>query len=81
MARGAGSNSRKRANLRRYQERQKAKFAKKALYAEMSGTAANVKRKGARGTGGFNSGKHMHLMAQCGNTGCARCFPRLNLPR
>ena len=81
MARGSGSNSRKRANARRYEARQKRKAATRAEYADRAGTADNVKRKGNKGTGGFNPNKHMHLVSRCGNTGCGSCFPKLILPR
>lgn len=68
----------KAGKSRRHDERMKArraaKHARQAEYAALAGTSK--KRKKGRNISRFSSGKHRHLIPNCGNIGCARCYPQ-----
>jgi hypothetical protein len=66
----------KRKDARKLQKAQR-KAAKAALYKSYSekGREAATRRHRKKSEGG---GKHQHLMADCGNPGCLRCYPELN---
>ena len=55
--------------------RRAAKAAKKAAYAAMRGTSKKSKKISSRSKGA-SSHKHQHLIDNCGNIGCSRCFPQ-----
>lgn len=76
MAQGKGSRA--RTKLRRDAEKRKRKELNKQRYEHKIGTEANVKRKGGE-TRVRSAAKHRHLIVNCGNVGCSRCFPRLNV--
>jgi hypothetical protein len=58
-------------------EKARRKAAKAALYKSYSekGHESVTHKHGKRTEG---KGKHQHLVADCGNTGCLRCYPHLN---
>ena len=53
-----------------------AKVAKRAAYAALRGTSKKSKKIKARASNAFSNAKHRHLIDNCGNIGCARCFPQ-----
>lgn len=65
---------------KKHQEKMKRKRAIKAqrrsAYAAMAGTSKKKKRQNIKS--GATVGKKAHLMANCGNTGCKKCYPLLN---
>jgi hypothetical protein len=67
-AKHAAKMSRKRAD----------KAAKKAAYAALAGTSKKTKRSKNRKPGPTGQ-KHAHVMSDCGNPGCKRCYPRHQL--
>ena len=58
-------------------EKSRRKAAKAALYKSYSerGHENATKKRGKRTE---SKGKGQHLMADCGNVGCLRCYPALN---
>ncbi len=52
-----------------------AKAAKRAKYASLAGTSKKNKRQTKKSvvSGVY---KHAHIMANCGNPGCKKCYPR-----
>ncbi len=70
-----GKASRKRKHDDRMRKKRAAKSARKALYASLAGTGKRPKKVGRRSqvAGIF---KHAHVMTDCGNPGCNRCYPR-----
>jgi hypothetical protein len=75
----AGTAKRAAAHKKKMADKRAAKAAKRAAYLTMRGTSKKNKKRQPKGLRLFSAGKHKHLMAACGNTGCLRCFPRLNL--
>ena len=67
------------AKLRRHDQKMRlkraAKAQKKASYLAMRGTSKKSKkiRKFSKNTG---ANKHLHLVDNCGNIGCSRCYPQ-----
>jgi hypothetical protein len=59
----------------RMRARRASKSARATAYAAMAGTSAKRKktRTRAQGAGG---GQHRHLVDNCGNIGCGRCYPQ-----
>ena len=55
--------------------RRAAKAAKKAAYAALRGTSRKSKKISATSRG-VSPYKHMHLVENCGNIGCSKCFPQ-----
>ena len=73
----SGKGSKKRRKDTRKMEKAKRKAAKAALYKSYSEKGhENTARKHGRRT--ESKGKGQHLMADCGNVGCLRCYPHLN---
>lgn len=71
----AGKAARKRKHGDKMARRRAEKAARKAKYLSLAGTSnKNKRKKGQAGSGH----KHEHIMANCGNVGCERCFPELN---
>jgi len=64
----------KRADQRRRFKRA-AKAQKKAVYASLRGTSKKSKKVLSRAKG-KNPNKHQHLVENCGNIGCASCYPQ-----
>jgi hypothetical protein len=52
------------------------KAARKAAYAALAGTSKKKKRQG--GGSGPTAQRGNHIMADCGNPGCKKCYPQLN---
>ncbi len=50
------------------------KAAKKAYYASLAGTSKKKKRQKKKH--GPSNHKHAHIMLNCGNVGCDKCFPK-----
>ena len=69
----------KKSKLASRELRKRAKRSKKdsnqKMFSDMAGSEANKKKKGSS-VGGRSSAKHQHAVADCGNPGCTRCFPR-----
>jgi hypothetical protein len=70
--------SRSTRSLKRKQEKASRKASKAALYRSYSeqGRKNRLKKVGGRVTTGGHKGEH--LVANCGNPGCIRCYPELN---
>jgi hypothetical protein len=71
--------SRKRRSDERKKLKQQRKEAKRMLYKSYSekGHESAAKRgRLKKGSGGGKKGQH--VMANCGNSGCIRCYPLLN---
>jgi hypothetical protein len=80
----AGKAKRAAAHKKKMADKRAAKAARRALYASLRGTSKknkkrNMKRKGEARFNSWSPRKHKHLVENCGNPGCLRCFPRLNL--
>ena len=69
-----GNASRKRKHGEKMSRRRAAKAAKKAKYLALAGTSKKAKRQKTKHKMISNK-KHAHVMANCGNVGCKRCFP------
>lgn len=69
-----GVAARKRKSAERMKLKRAAKAAKRAKYAALAGTSKKAKRQKRKSTlaGTF---KHAHVMSDCGNPGCKRCYP------
>lgn len=70
--------AKKRNSDRRRSEKAKRKAANVARFASLIGTNANKKKKGANKSKGKLPG-HPHINGYCGNVGCRKCFPTLNM--
>jgi len=74
-----GKASRSRKADARKKRKKAAKAAKKALYESYAGTGRKKKKLDKKT--GLTVLKGAHAMQDCGNVGCCRCYPRLNLAR
>ena len=70
-----GRLGRAKRHDKKMRARRAAKNAKKALYASLKGTSKKGKKVRARTRTGASPGKHRHLVENCGNIGCSKCFP------
>lgn len=69
-----GKSSKTRRADKRKLLKKATKAAKKALYASYAGTSKKAKKqKVKRGTSAVRGA---HVMNNCGNLGCAKCFPQ-----
>jgi hypothetical protein len=69
-----GKSARKRkANIRKEKKRA-AKQAKRALYLSYAGTGKRKKKQNKKS--GYTAQRGNHVMLDCGNVGCARCYPQ-----
>jgi hypothetical protein len=59
-------------------QKRAAKAAKRALYASMAGSSRKHKKILSRSklVTRFNPNKHKHLIDDCGNPGCKKCYPQ-----
>lgn len=73
MAQSKASRARSKAFNR--QRRNAIREERRNRYAA-EGREGKHKKKSSKG-GGFNTYKHSHATAMCGNHGCSRCFPKL----
>ena len=72
----SGKAKRAAAHKKKMTDKRAAKAAKRALYASMRGTSKKNKKQNGRGEfNNFSPKKHRHLMEDCGNSGCQRCYP------
>lgn len=71
------SSARKRNSEKRRDEKRKRKLANTMRYTELKGTSKNKKHKGGTKAGKTIPG-HPHT-SFCGNIGCRKCFPGMNL--
>ena len=67
------------ANARKHNEKMKQKkalkAAKRALYESYAGTGKRAKKQSKKSpVSGIH--KHAHIMQDCGNPGCSKCYPR-----
>ena len=69
-----GKASRKVKHGAKMARKRAVKAARRSEYAAMAGTSKKAKRQGKRG--GPTGHKHAHVMSDCGNPGCQRCYPR-----
>lgn len=72
------SSGKQRKHKEKMARKRATKAAKRTKYAALAGTSKKAKRQVKRKSGPSN-GKHAHLMLNCGNIGCKKCFPRLNI--
>jgi hypothetical protein len=70
--------AKKRNSERRRSEKAKRKAANVARFTSLIGTNANKKKKGANKAKSKIPG-HPHVSGFCGNVGCRKCFPTLNM--
>lgn len=71
-----GKAGRRRKHDERMKKRRAAKAARRALYASLAGTSRRRKRRQVASrslTAGTFKGAH--VMQDCGNVGCLRCYP------
>ena len=74
----ASVKTRKRKHDSKMARKRAAKTAKRAKYAALKGTSKKAKRQHAKiATSGIY--KHAHIMSNCGNVGCKRCYPKNKL--
>ena len=68
----------KRKHEAKMKEKRAKKAAKKAAYAARAGTSKKAKRQRRFAQKSTTSSiyKHAHIMADCGNVGCQKCYPR-----
>lgn len=74
-----GKTGRAKKHEDRMKQKRALKAAKKAKYLALAGTSKKSKNcaKRARALGAKEKNyKHAHRVANCGNVGCKRCFPR-----
>lgn len=71
-----GKVGRQRKHDDKMKKKLAAKTAKAAKYKALAGTSKKSKRQKVRS--GPTPQKHAHMMLNCGNVGCSRCFPGLN---
>ena len=69
-----GIKSRKAKHSKRMARKREAKQARRNAYAALSGTSRKTKRSAGRKQP--TGQKHAHVMANCGNVGCTRCYPQ-----
>jgi hypothetical protein len=74
-----GKASRKKSADRKKRAKQLAKAAKRALYASYAGTGRKVKKN--RKKAGATPQRGNHVMSDCGNPGCERCYPQFRVAR
>jgi hypothetical protein len=75
-----GKAARNRSRLRRLQEKRRRKEANRALWDARKASGSNSKRKlrlQKKDRTTFNPKKGLHLVHNCGNPGCALCYPLL----
>ncbi len=70
-----GKTARKSKHSAKMARKRAVKSARRALYASLAGTSKKNKKLGNR-RAGPTVYKHAHIMADCGNVGCTRCYPR-----
>lgn len=68
--------ARTRKHKAKMERKRAAKLARKNLYASLAGTSRRRKRRGRSAR--HSSTRGLHVMSNCGNIGCARCFASLN---
>jgi hypothetical protein len=73
-----GKASRTKKHGAKMARKRAVKAARRAEYAAKAGTSKKAK-KCNRKTGPTVM-KGAHVMADCGNVGCKRCYPKLNYP-
>lgn len=74
-----GKTSRNAKHSEKMKRKHAAKANRRAAYAALAGTSKKSKRKNAiKARTGY---KHAHIMADCGNPGCKRCYPHLHRRR
>lgn len=74
MSKTARTRKRNEKMIRKRQE----KAARKALYASLAGTSRKAKRQG-RKSALAGTYKGAHVMVDCGNPGCAKCYPKTSV--
>jgi hypothetical protein len=78
----AGAGARTRRKQKMQAKRKAQKVALKALYAQYAreGRTKQTKRHTLRRQRTRPVANFKHVVANCGNVGCKRCFPELNRP-
>lgn len=72
-----GKAGRTRKHTEKMKAKRSAKAARRALYQSMAGTSKKAKKQNKKPEfNQFSATKHKHLVSNCGNTGCSRCFPQ-----
>lgn len=71
-----GKKAKNKNAERRKREKASRKEAQKRRYGEYAASGANSKRAKNKVAGRDTVSPHKHAIANCGNTGCQRCFPR-----
>lgn len=71
------SSGKKRKHAEKMKRKKAAKAAKAAKYKALAGTSKKTKRQRPKTKLAGNL-KNAHVMLNCGNVGCERCFPNLN---
>lgn len=71
-----GKASRKNRHSDKMKRKRELKAQRRSLYASLAGTSKKSKNKNGKKMPTRFKGSHM--MADCGNVGCKRCYPKLN---
>ena len=72
----AGKAAKARRHKKRMATKRSAKALKRAEYASRKGTSTKAKKLRARARAALSPFKHTHLISDCGNIGCSRCYPQ-----
>lgn len=68
----------KRKHAEKMKTRRSDKAAKAAKYSALAGTSKKSKRSKSKQRISSNT-KHAHVMSNCGNPGCGRCYPQFKI--
>jgi hypothetical protein len=71
-----GKSTKARKHADKMKKRRAEKAAKRALYASLAGTSKKKKKQAKKSIFGGSGHKHAHAIANCGNIGCQKCYPR-----
>jgi hypothetical protein len=74
-----GKSSKARKHNEKMKRKRAEKAAKRAQYAALAGTSKKSKKINRRARSTVSGTyKGAHIMSDCGNPGCKRCYPKLN---
>ncbi len=74
-----GKTSRSLKHASKMQRKRSVKQSRRSLYASLAGQSKKAKNQ-KKQTHGAHIYKHAHIMSDCGNEGCKRCYPRKGYP-
>ena len=71
-----GKTSRKQKHSEKMKKKRAQKLARKAKYLALAGTSKKTKRVFKKKSKVSGIYKNAHIMGNCGNPGCKKCFPQ-----